>query len=654
MSETILLSIAMLVSNREDSIEKCLRSLEHLREAVPSELIVVDTAENQTCMDIVRRYTNLIVPFQWCDDFAAARNAGLKKARGQWVMYLDDDEWFESTQELEHFFLSGDYNKYYSAAYIQRNYTDFEGSRWTDTDVLRIARRQPDLHFYGRIHEIFMPLYEPTCFLKDYVHHYGYVYRTRQDQNRHSWRNIRLLQEMCKENPQDCHAAAQLIQEYCSAKEYFSALEWCGKIYRVKGCWDIHASARYGTYAVMTETKIYFLQERYADGFQAGEKLLAQKDIAIKRPLTVLARGILYNRMAGFSLYLQKYAEALEYIDYYMTCLKEWEAFPKQKELDAFSDCAVLMSSREIVRLCFIRLHIYVLQKEWEKAGRALQAVDWTEKDMFLLSETPSDICEVLLAMGDAVSETVMNAFSAVYLQENMRPLLYKAVDCQEADKKEVLLSYLSRLSPQDPQLCFYRFLHAAKQADAQGAKDTLEIMSRQNYPLLINDTDYWEGVYALNININAYLAGQNIYNWLELAKQIFQAADPVVCEKAYMCLQRGLEKTDLRYLYVNALFLEKRLLGAETDMYPAERIWKELYQLAQCWVSCAAMLYREDVFMGELFTALPPCYQFGWLILQANALKGNDPGAFIHKVADAAKAYPNLKELCKKVIRES
>ena len=50
----ILLTITMLVSNRPDTTEKCLASMQPLLNAIPSELIVVDTAGNEECMEIVK------------------------------------------------------------------------------------------------------------------------------------------------------------------------------------------------------------------------------------------------------------------------------------------------------------------------------------------------------------------------------------------------------------------------------------------------------------------------------------------------------------------------------------------------------------------------------------------------------------------------
>ena len=93
-TKKILLSISMLISGREE-MKKSLDSLQACKENIPCEIILVDTGCNKEQRQLAEQYADKIVNFTWCDDFAAARNAGLKLAEGEWFLYLDDDEWFE-------------------------------------------------------------------------------------------------------------------------------------------------------------------------------------------------------------------------------------------------------------------------------------------------------------------------------------------------------------------------------------------------------------------------------------------------------------------------------------------------------------------------------------------------------------------------------
>ena len=664
MSENILLTITMLVSDREDTIEKCLKSLEHLREAVPSELIVVDTARNQACMDIVRQYTDQIVQFEWCNDFSAARNAGVKKARGQWLMFLDDDEWFESTRELEDFFLSGKYRKFFSASYIQRNYLDRAGSQWRDARVVRLARREKETRFIRKIHEQIFPLNSPVCYMDDYVHHYGYAYRSKEEKDRHLGRNIRLVLEERKEHPEDTRITAQLIQEYAVAEEYYSAIEICKELWAEKDKWTAVVDAQYATFAVGAELRMYLLQKRYNEGYDVGKNILA---FLQGQNNSILAKGLLCNLMTEICYQLGKYEEVLEYISRFSEYKKEWDRYPDPHSLDAFSESGIYVDDKEASRLALLQLHIHVRQEDWGKAEAVLLSVEWAGEELRMIPETPTDVVALIKRENqdesDKLNWAYLSSLNAIYSKEEMRSALYDATDRLNPQERSKLLAYFYQISPEDLRMCVYHIIHAGNQGDAQAAVPALEKMREENYPFFLEDQAYWDRLQKLGIPINTYMTSLSINRWMELAKRLWDVLELSVCEKVYQCLIRGLEKTDLRFLYINALLQEKKLLEKEKVlaggdeaakvMYSASEIWNELFQMSQFWVSCAASLYREDVFMGDLIKAIPPCYQFGWYMMQANAVRQGNPSLFIQKIADAAKAYPALKELCKKVIRE-
>ena len=148
--------------------KKCLDSLKSLREKVPSELIIVDTGCDEEMKKLLQSYTDIIIPFAWCNDFSKARNVGMDAAQGEWFLYLDDDEWFIDTDDIEEFFLSGNYKNYYYALYIQRNYMSLNKELVTDAWVSRMVSLKNRPRFVSSIHEYFYPLYDPhiLCILR--------------------------------------------------------------------------------------------------------------------------------------------------------------------------------------------------------------------------------------------------------------------------------------------------------------------------------------------------------------------------------------------------------------------------------------------------------------------------------------------------------
>lgn len=218
----IQLTISLLASDRMETLGKCLESIEPLLRELSSELIIVTTGKDPAVTELARKYTSHIVPFTWCDDFSKARNTGLKMAKGEWFLYLDDDEWFEDTSEIIQFFKSGEYRRYRSATYKQRNYRDWSGKVYTDSDVGRMCYLTPETRFIYPIHENLNPFLEPEKRLKSYVHHYGYIGKEIQK----SERNLPLLLKRMEDEP-TAQTCMQLVQEYRNRDENEIALKYC-------------------------------------------------------------------------------------------------------------------------------------------------------------------------------------------------------------------------------------------------------------------------------------------------------------------------------------------------------------------------------------------------------------------------------------------
>lgn len=212
-----LLSISLLASNRPDTIRRCLDSLKPIMDRLPSELILVDTSGSQEIHGILLEYTQNVVDFQWCDDFAKARNSGLQRAKGEWFLFLDDDEWFVDYEPLVHFFESGECKQYGCANYLVRNFYDVNYTQYTDTWVSRVIRRYDDTHFESKIHEYLVPVRGECQNIPARAYHSGYVYATAEEREKHFRRNATLLEKMIEEEPDRLRWRVQLVQEYRAA-----------------------------------------------------------------------------------------------------------------------------------------------------------------------------------------------------------------------------------------------------------------------------------------------------------------------------------------------------------------------------------------------------------------------------------------------------
>ncbi len=318
----ILLSISILVSGREETTKKCIDSLDSLRKKVSCELLLVDTGCPESMKEWLAQKADRIIPFPWCNDFAAARNAGLLAAKGEWFLFLDDDEWFESTAGLEHFFLSEEHGQYEAVSYLQRNYFDMEGNRWRDIPLTRMVRRREDTRVIYPIHESLWPIYEPVKYLEDYVHHYGYASPDAEEQREKRQRNLSLLLPLIESEPHCLHHYLQAVLEYIAAEDLNAALAAAedGISHYMPDRAD-NGNGLYGLYAAVV--RLLVQDKQYDKALRRGRELLAQEGISKLAETSicgdlVIACGGQCGQTAGTSnyrRYLGRYLENKSYFE---------------------------------------------------------------------------------------------------------------------------------------------------------------------------------------------------------------------------------------------------------------------------------------------------------------------------------------------------
>ncbi|NLJ80914.1 MAG: glycosyltransferase family 2 protein [Firmicutes bacterium] len=84
----VTFSLCLIVKNEEHVLKRCLSSVEGIFE----EIIVVDTGSTDSTKEIAGQFTSQIYDFEWCNDFARARNFSFSKAKMDYTMWLDADD----------------------------------------------------------------------------------------------------------------------------------------------------------------------------------------------------------------------------------------------------------------------------------------------------------------------------------------------------------------------------------------------------------------------------------------------------------------------------------------------------------------------------------------------------------------------------------
>ncbi len=86
----MLISQCMIVRNEEKNIRKALS----WGRGIVDEQIVVDTGSTDQTVAIAKELGAAVYHFTWVDDFSAAKNFAISKCTGDWICFLDADEYF--------------------------------------------------------------------------------------------------------------------------------------------------------------------------------------------------------------------------------------------------------------------------------------------------------------------------------------------------------------------------------------------------------------------------------------------------------------------------------------------------------------------------------------------------------------------------------
>lgn len=604
----VLLSISILISNRPDTVEKCLKSLDSLRGRVPSELILVDTGCGEQVRKIMEPYADKIVEFEWCNDFSKARNAGLKQAGGEWFLYLDDDEWFEDTAELEDFFLSDKHLRYNYGGYLVRNYFDLMGKEYRDVYVGRLIRLDPDTEFVHAIHETFSKVRGAQIRLHSYVHHYGYAFRNEEEKKKHSQRNLELLLAEHEREPGELHHAAHLIREYNALKEWEKSIRisWEG----IRNADQSVSTEQYmgGLYVNIVRNHINL--GKYANAVRAGEEYL-QLDNSDE----IDRAAVCYNLCIAY-LEMREYTKSLEAAERYLRFYEKWR---ENREATVFYEFIAIAFMDEVCRqaaLC-IAVQDGIKTGKDALAKKYFDEIDWNVVHDMMETKGVQDMVQALVLEILFTDADTMKVYTAM-----MKALLEDGT--------------LTGMAAEE----IYRNLRKEPAAVLMRAKEV----------------GLWEIARKEHADMERVIAGIPLYRWEEAAEKTVETLGWGEIQELQGYLQEVLDADSFYLLYWNipyrmrkiCLMMEDGDSEGKNENDITESVVRELLAYAAENERLCRRLYREELF-DQTPELLPQgCQASLKLKNMAEAAEEGDFQRALSDVREALEIMPQLSNVLK------
>lgn len=252
MKKTI--GLVMIVKNEGRSLERCLS----LAEKLVDEIYITDTGSTDATMEIARRHHAQISEFEWCNDFAAARNYALEKSNCDWNLILDADEYLiaGTKKDILDFIESEEH-----VGAIERHDSYKESNGEISQSCVFTTRLVPRGTFYeGKVHEQIVTAL-PIIALPLVFEHDGYL------QGGKGQRNLEILLNELEKKPENPYMLYQIARTLWLMKEFVQADGYFEKFYQLVP----ESGTGYRTNGVISYLYNLLELKKYEQGFSVIE-----------------------------------------------------------------------------------------------------------------------------------------------------------------------------------------------------------------------------------------------------------------------------------------------------------------------------------------------------------------------------------------------
>lgn len=221
------LTACVIVKNEQNNIKRWLNCMQQIAD----ELVVIDTGSTDDTINIVKKNSMAqIYKFNWCNDFSAAKNYAISKATGDWIVFLDADEFFtqKSINAVRKNIIAIKTN--IKVFMCKLSNLDENGNIKGSVYLVRGFRNEKGIYYKGRVHEqLFYNDKEITdiAFIQEIeIYHTGYV---KEKITEKLQRNLELIETEIRLNGDNPRYYAALADCYYGLAQYSKAIIYAQK-----------------------------------------------------------------------------------------------------------------------------------------------------------------------------------------------------------------------------------------------------------------------------------------------------------------------------------------------------------------------------------------------------------------------------------------
>lgn len=413
------ISLCLITKDEEKNIGKCIKSVKD----IVHEIIVVDTGSTDRTIDIARELKATVYTFEWVNDFSKARNYALSKATGDWIIFLDADEYIsaDSAGQIPTCIMRAEEQKKEAILGELINLQD-DSSIIDVVKSIRIFKRDKDIFYEGAIHEAIKrrkkSLSTLVCYDEVKIYHTGYSSEDMLAKNKKE-RNLAMLLEQEKKNKHSSELCYYIAQTYSLYGEYEKVLEYTKKVER---------------YRNLSSNYIYIMSKRY----QLNAAVAIGKDPQL---IQDIYRGAVakYPDYPDYDHIMARYELGHKHYDEVITCLNRCLT-----KLGKYNGVAEVYSGAKLEEIFETLSKLYIGMQNYEEAVPTLvKLLKYNKYNVY-------GIYQLIAILGTTETDEAIYQFMMRLYEPNVLKDMFLLIKICRKQNKYLLVEYIMQHLDQD------------------------------------------------------------------------------------------------------------------------------------------------------------------------------------------------------------